>query len=126
MVNGTGKISVTDLGFETIIGALSFERERPQPVRLSFSLWMDFSPFAESDSLEKTVDYAKLSEDLVKYIQEAHFELVETLVYRTASRILQTCPNVSAAWVRIEKPEAIIDARCASAEIRLERSPDKT
>lgn len=114
------------MGFETIIGALSFERERPQPVRLSFSLWMDFSPFAESDSLEKTVDYAKLSEDLVKYIQEARFELVETLVYRTASRILQTCPNVSAAWVRIEKPEAIIDARGASAEIRLERSPDKT
>ena len=121
----TGKVSVQDLGFETILGAFSFERERPQPVRLSFSLWMDFSGIAQSDSLEATVDYAKLSEDLVAFIQTSRFTLVETLVYRSAQRLLEKSPNISAVWVRIEKPEAVYDARCSSAEIRLERSPGK-
>ncbi len=125
MVSETGKVSVQDLGFETILGAFSFERERPQPVRLSFSLWMDFSGIAQSDSLEATVDYAKLSEDLVAFIQKSRFTLVETLVYRSAQRLLEKSPNISAVWVRIEKPEAVYDARCSSAEIRLERSPGK-
>lgn len=126
MVRETGKVSVQDLGFETILGAFSFERERPQPVRLSFSLWMDFSGIAQSDSLEATVDYAMLSEDLVAFIQKSRFTLVETLVYRSAQRLLEKSPNVSAAWVRIEKPEAIPGARCSSAEIRLERSAGKS
>ncbi len=122
MVNTSGKISVLDLGFETILGAFSFERERPQPVRLSFSLWMDFSGIAQSDSLENTVDYASLSEDLIAFIQKSRFTLVETLVYRSAERLLEKSPNISAAWVRIEKPEAISGAKCSAAEIRLERS----
>lgn len=126
MVSETGKISVQDLGFETILGAFSFERERPQPVRLSFSLWMDFSEVAQSDSLEETVDYAQLSEDLITFIQKSQFTLVETLVYRSAKRLLEKSPNISAAWVRIEKPEAIPGARCSAAEIRLERSPGKS
>ena len=123
MVNKTGKISVLDLGFETILGAFSFERERPQPVRLSFSLWMDFSGIAQSDSLGNTVDYASLSEDLIAFIQKSRFTLVETLVYRSAERLLEKSPSVSAAWVRIEKPEAISGAKCSAAEIRLKRSP---
>ncbi len=123
MVSETGKISVLDIGFETILGAFSFERERPQPVRLSFSLWMDFSGIAQGDSLEKTVDYAQLSEDLITFIQKSRFTLVETLAYRSAQRLLEKSPNISAAWVRIEKPEAISGARCSAAEIRLERSP---
>lgn len=125
MVTNIGKISVQDLGFETIIGAFSFERERPQPVRLSFSLWMDFSGFANGDSLEDTVDYASLSDDLVTFIQKSRFQLVETLAYRTAKRILESSPKIVAAEVRIEKPEAISTARCSIAEIRLERSPGK-
>lgn len=126
MVMELGKISVKDLGFETIVGAFSFERKLPQPVRLSFSLWMDFSKFASEDTLEETIDYASLSEDLINFIQTSRFTLVETLVYRTAKRILEKSPKILAAEVRIEKPEAIANAQCSIAEIRLKRSSGKS
>ena len=118
----TGKITVQDLGFETILRALSFERETPQPVTLSFSLWLDFEPIAASDDLNDTVNYADLSNELVKFIQDSKFQLVETLVLRTAEKILEKSPKVSAAWVRIQKTEAIPGAKGSVAEIQLERS----
>ena len=118
----TGKITVQDLGFETILGALSFEREAPQPVTLSFSLWLDFEPIAASDDLNDTVNYADLSNELVKFIQDSKFQLVETLVLRTAEKIFEKSPKVSAVWVRIQKTEAIPGAKGSVAEIQLERS----
>ena len=118
----TGKITVQDLGFETILGALSFERVTPQPVSLSFSLWLDFEPIAKSDDLNDTVDYAELSNEFVKFIQDSQFQLVETLVYRSAEKILQKSPKISAAWVRIQKTEAIPGAKGSIAEMKLERS----
>ncbi len=117
-----GKITVQDLDFEAILGVFPFERERTQPVRLNFSLWMDFEPIAQTDSIENTVDYASLSENLVNFIQESRFELVETLVYKVAERILSASPLILAAQVRIEKPEAIPHAKGSAAEIRLERN----
>lgn len=117
-----GKISVQDLDFEAILGVFPFERKRPQPVRLNFSLWMDFEQIAEKDSLESTVDYASLSRDLVEFVQESKFELVETLVYKVAERLLAASPLILAAQVRIEKPEAIPHAKGSAAEIRLERN----
>ena len=105
----TGKITIQDMGFETILGALSFERVTPQPVKLSFSLWLDFEPIAQSDNLNDTVDYAELSNELVQFIQKSKFQLVETLVYRSAEKILAKSSKISAAWVRIQKTEAIPD-----------------
>lgn len=116
-----GKITIRDLDFDAILGVLSFERERPQPVRLNFSLWLNFETIAKTDSLKDTVDYAAISEDLVNFIQESQFGLVETLVYQTAKRLLSYSPLILAAWVRIEKPEAIPHSKGSAAEIRLEQ-----
>lgn len=117
-----GQISVKDLDFEAILGVLPFERERPQPLRLNFSLWLDFEPIAAQDSIDETVDYAKLAEDLIEFIRNSKFGLVETLVYRAAQRLLSASPKILAASVRIEKPEAIPHSKGSAAEIRLERN----
>lgn len=117
-----GKISVKDLDFEAILGVLPFERERTQPLRLNFSLWLDFEPIANTDSIEETVDYAKLSDDLIHFICKEKFGLIETLVYRSAQRLLAASPRIIAASVRLEKPEAIPQSQGSEAEIKLEKS----
>ncbi|MCK9181363.1 MAG: dihydroneopterin aldolase [Fibrobacteraceae bacterium] len=109
------------MGFETILGALSFERIKPQPVRLSFSIWMDFEKVAETDNLKDTVNYAALAEDLKTFIIQSKFQLIETLVLRCAEKILAYSEKILACEVTIKKPEAIAGAKNSAAEIRLDR-----
>lgn len=118
----TGKITVRDMGFETILGALSFEREKPQPIRLHFSLWLDFAPITASDDLNATVDYAALSEALKRYIQESKFILIETLVSKSAEFLLAQSEKIQAAWVKVEKPEALPGSAVSEAEIKITRN----
>lgn len=110
------------MGFECILGTLPFEREKPQPVLLSFSLWLDFSGAAQKETLSSTVDYAALSEDLQNYIVNSKFFLVETLVVFVAKRILDNYPLVQATEVSITKPEAIPSSLGTSATIRISRT----
>lgn len=117
----TGKITIEEMGFKAILGTLSFERIKPQPVRLSFSIWMDFEKIADTDNLKDTVDYAALAEDLKAFIIKSKFQLVETLVLRCAEKILAYSEKILACEVTIKKPEAIAGAKNSAAEIRLDR-----
>lgn len=117
----SGKISVYKLGFECILGALPFEREIPQPIEVSFSLTLDFSGAAAKDDLSLTVDYASLSERIQAFISESKFQLLETLVVKTAELILREYPQVMEAEVSAIKPKAVPGAQGASASVRLSR-----
>jgi len=122
-----GKITVKEMGFECILGTLPFEREKPQPVLLSFSLWLDFSEAAQYEDLKYSVDYAALSEEIKDLIVNAQFFLVETLVVSVAKYIIEHYPKVVASEVCITKPTAIPGAQGASASIRItreKRSPE--
>jgi 7,8-dihydroneopterin aldolase/epimerase/oxygenase len=121
MVTELGKITVKEMGFECILGTLPFEREKPQLVLLSFSLWLDFSKAAQYEDLNYSVDYAALSEELQRFIVKSQFFLVETLVVSVAQRILENYPTVFTAEVNITKPMAILGAQGASASIRITR-----
>ena len=116
-----GKITVQNLGFESILGALPFERQKPQPIQLHFSLWLDFKSVATNDALDDTVDYAELAEKVKSFIQKSKFQLIETLVFRTAKFLLAQAPRIQAAWVHVEKPEALPGKAISAAEIKLER-----
>ena len=103
----TGKITVQDLNI---------------PLEWLKSRVAENQNKSDLQPLNDTVDYAELSNELVKFIQDSQFQLVETLVYRSAEKILQKSPKISAAWVRIQKTEAIPGAKGSIAEIKLERS----
>ena len=116
-----GEISVSKLGFECILGALPFERETPQPIEISYSLTLDFSGAASKDDLSLTVDYAKLSEKIQDFVSGSKFQLLETLVVKTAQLILDEYPQVLEAEVCVTKPRAIPGAQGASASVRITR-----
>lgn len=120
MVIGRGKIKLQGLGFESILGTLSFERTTPQPVVMDLTLELDFAEAAASESVNDTVNYAEIAELVTRFVQEAKFELVETLVWKVSELLLKKYERLLAVEVSVKKPKAIPNA-VASAEIRMER-----
>lgn len=120
MVITKSKVKIQELGFECILGTLSFERVQPQPVVMDLVLELDFSEAAASGNVNYTVNYAEVSEVVTRFVQESKFELVETLVTKVAERLLNDYKKLNAVEVSIKKPKAIPNA-IASAEIRMER-----
>lgn len=120
MVVGSGKIRIQGLGFESILGTLSFERTSPQPVVMDLLLELDFTKAAASENVSDTVDYAEAASVVTTFVQDSKFELVETLVWKVAELLLERYPLLKAVEVSVKKPKAIPNA-LASAEIRMER-----
>ncbi len=121
MVAEVSKITVSKISFECILGTYSFERETPQRVLLSFTLWLDFSQAAKTENLQDTVNYAALTEDLKQFIIRSQFFLVETLVTATAERVLNYSPLIRKTEISISKPNAIPEAENVTATIRVSR-----
>lgn len=122
MVVELGKISLKDLTFDCIIGTLPYERENEQPIVLNVSLWLDFTQAAQNEDLAHSIDYAQLAEDLKGFIRLSCFQLEETLVYRTAEKILMDHPKAKAVEVSVRKPCAIPDCAGAESSIRMTRN----
>lgn len=116
----TGKIKLEDFSFDCIVGTLPEERDVPQLLVLDVEFELDFGEAARSEDLRNTVDYAKLSEALEKFITEAKFQLLETLVTKAAEFILDYDRKILKAKVRAKKPRALAKA-LVSAEVAVER-----
>ncbi len=122
MVVYPGQLSVLEVGFDCIIGTLPFERENPQPISLTISIHLNFSVAAENDDLSHSIDYAFLTEEVKNFILLSQFQLLETLVYRTALFILEKHPSILSTEVKVIKPNAISNALGACASIRMDAS----
>lgn len=121
MVIETGKINLGDLQFNCIIGILPHERENEQPIILNVTLWLDFTNAANSEDISYSIDYAKLAEELKRFIRLSCFHLTETLVVKTGKYILEHYPQANAAEVSVRKPQAIPGCNGAEVSVKISR-----
>jgi len=121
MVMEQGKIRLKDIQFDCIVGVLPFERENEQPVILNLTLWLDFAQAARTEDLNESIDYAKLAEELKRFIRFSCFQLVETLVVKTAEFILEHYPKADAVEVSVVKPKAVPGCLGAEASVKIRR-----
>ena len=121
MVVETGKISIRDLEFSSIIGTLPFERENEQPIVMNISVWLDFTLAARNEDLAHSIDYVQLADDVQDFVCKSRFQLEETLVLETAKHILNHYPKTVAAEVSVRKPLAIPQSAGAESSIKVIR-----
>ena len=76
------KIFVDNLKVECIVGILPFEREKTQPLFVSLELETPLEEAGRTGALEKTIDYALLSEKVKAYIVKRKVGLLEELEKR--------------------------------------------
>jgi dihydroneopterin aldolase len=116
-----GRIRLKDIQFDSIVGILPYERANEQPVILNLTLWLDFAQAAKTEDLNESIDYAKLAEELKRFIRLSRFKLVETLVVKTAEYVLEHYPKANAVEVSVVKPQAIPGCLGAEASVKIRR-----
>lgn len=114
------QIHIRDLEVECIIGTMPKERSDPQLVRISITLECDLSKAGKSDRIEDTVNYRDLKNELVSFLAQSTFFLVEKMADEVA-RICLADRRARAVDVTIDKPGALTSARSVGVQIRRER-----
>jgi dihydroneopterin aldolase len=86
-------------------GVYAFERRQGQTFRCDAVLEVDTAPAAESDDLQRTVNYAELAQRLYTALSTEPVDLLETLAQRLADVCL-AYDRVEAVEITVHKPEA--------------------
>ena len=85
-------IHIEELELAVRIGVPDEERETPQRLTVSITLWPR-SDFADlDDQLENTVNYAAVCSDVKEFANGRSVQLIETLASALAARLLQSFP----------------------------------
>lgn len=113
------KIFLRDLYIDTVIGIYDWERNTRQT--LCFDLEMDFDirPAARSDAIGDTLDYGAISADIVEFVENSRYQLIETLAETLADRLLTKFP-IPKLKMTLTKPVALHGHN--RAQIVIERS----
>lgn len=106
----TDKIFLTALKTECIVGIWDWERKIKQTVVIDLEMACDIRKAAQSDHIDDTTDYKKVSKRVLSFVSESQFQLVETLTENIA-RIVITEFDVPWVRVRLNKQGAIRNSR---------------
>src|ERR1700748_1120861 len=99
-------VFIDDLRIETVIGIYDWERKIRQVVALDLEMAFDNRKPAASDRIEDTLNYKSVSKRLIAFVENSHFELVETLAERCAE-IVQNEFGVPWLRLKLSKPGAV-------------------
>lgn len=112
----TRHVFVRDLRLDAHIGVHRHEEGRAQPIVVNVDLTVTEGDASLDDSLANVVCYERVVNDIKRLVDEGHVRLVETLAERIAAECFEDA-RVLAARVRIEKLDAIAEARSVGIEI---------
>eukprot|EP00126_Sphaerothecum_destruens_P011057 Sdes_comp20850_c0_seq3m17590 len=109
-------ILVTDLSVRTLSGVERWEREKKQNIIINLWIFCDTQSSAQQDSLACSFNYGIIAKTVTNYCEESSFKTLEALAFSIAKLcILEN--QVPKITVRVSKPCALIQAKCASVEI---------
>lgn len=106
-------ISLRNIRVDCIVGIYPHERHTPQPLNIHIDLYLDTRQAASTHSLQYTVDYAQLSDEIDFLLRSCRFELLETAAEAICAYLLAPPTNdatrmqITAATVCLEKPTAL-------------------
>lgn len=111
-------IFIRELRLDAAIGVYDWEQKIRQPLLLDLELGWSLQAAGFSDDLSLTLDYDRLSRELLAWVAVQRFELIEALAEHLAQWI-QT--EFGVPWLRmtLTKPGAVRRARAVG--LRIER-----
>ncbi len=115
-----GCICIEGLKAETVIGVHDWERNIRQTVRLDLEMHWDIAQAAANDAIADTLDYQRVTERLLAFINTSRFALIETLAERCADIVLHEF-GVNQLKLKLSKPLPALGIECAAVVIERHR-----
>tara|TARA_Y100000590_G_scaffold459100_1_gene615268 strand:- start:776 stop:1147 length:372 start_codon:yes stop_codon:yes gene_type:complete len=103
-------IYINDLRVETIIGIFGWEKEVPQEVSIDIEINFDCKKASKNDSIQDTLDYKKITKDVIKFVQGSTFKLQESLA-EGITQLIKKKYKVDSIKLRVSKPGALRHAK---------------
>lgn len=91
-------------------GFFDFEKTDGQFFYVSCKLFLDTRDAGNNDDLEQTVNYASVCQDILDFVKNNVFDLIETVAGNMAIMLLDKYKKIMAIEMTISKPEAPVDA----------------
>ncbi|MCF6253722.1 MAG: dihydroneopterin aldolase [Thiomicrorhabdus sp.] len=102
-------IFIQGLKTQAIIGIYDWERENRQPLIFDIEMSLPIKTAAASDDIHDTVDYKKVSDELIKLVENSRFELLESLCESMCQHILNQHSAVQKIRLKVSKPQAVAE-----------------
>jgi len=114
------RIVIRELGARCVIGINDWERKQTQELAIGVTLHADLSAACRSDDIVDTVDYKRLKQLILAFVEDSQFHLIERLAEGIAELCLRQ-PGVERVDVLVDKLGALRFARSVAVEITRER-----
>lgn len=115
----TDKVFIHELTAFATIGAYDWEHTIKQRLVFNIEMAWDFRQAAETDDVQYCLDYAKVSEAILAFVENRPFKLVETVAHQVTD-LLQNEFGVQALRLELHKPKAV--AQATSVGVIVERN----
>ncbi len=111
-------IELRELRVSAVVGVMSVERGRAQPLTFDIDIERPFEAAATSDDLTKTTNYAAVLTMTAKVAHDGAFLLLETLAYRVAREILAFDVAITSVTVAVRKLHPPVAEDVATVGVR--------
>jgi dihydroneopterin aldolase/D-erythro-7,8-dihydroneopterin triphosphate epimerase len=115
------RIHIRDLALRCIIGLYPEERTNKQDVIINVTMETDLSAAGKSDDLNDTVDYKAIKLNILDFVENSSFQLIESLAEGIAEICLKDA-KVQSATVTIDKPGALRFCKSVAVEVTRKRN----
>ncbi len=99
-------VFIHNLEADAVIGIYDWERKIRQRLRIDLEMSADVATAARTEDINDALNYKTLSDDLLEYIRNSEFQLIETLAENIAS-IVQEKYHVQWVKLTLHKPDAL-------------------
>ena len=103
------RIHIDTLEFETIIGLLDFERDRPQRVIIDLETSYDYDN-------EHFINYADIVMHIQNELKEKKYKLLEEALLGLKERLHRRYPQLKTLYIKISKPDILPDCNVALSQ----------
>ena len=83
------KIKIAELEVYYHVGVPEEERAKPQRLLISIEMEHDFTTAISRDNLAETIDYFAVCQQVLKFGEDCHWQLIETLAADIAAMVLE-------------------------------------
>lgn len=114
-------VSITGLEIPCVIGVLSEERGRVQPLVVDLELSRDLRTAGRTGRIRDTSDYARIARQIEALVQFRRYRLLEVAASEITAMLFGLEPALERVRIRLEKPAAL-QGLARAAGVRMDRT----